>query len=82
MTDNSNVTILVHEGDNAPYRMCYMYMHFLPRVGEKIYLVPHGEMIQPYEVIEIDHGVFTKFQEGWTNYKHMPSIHVKEIENE
>lgn len=75
----SNVTILVHEEDDAPYRECYMYMEHLPRIGDKLSIVPFAEPIEDYEVIDVTHAIHRKFIEGWMHYQSMPTIHIKTV---
>ncbi len=75
----SNVTILVHEEDDAPYRECYMYMDFLPKPGDKLSIVPFAEPIEKYEVIDIEHNIFREFKDGWMYYSSMPTINIRKI---
>ncbi len=54
----SNLTILVADEDGNYSREGYFDFSFLPRVGEEISIVPHGESIRKLKVVNVEHHIF------------------------
>lgn len=77
----SNATVLVHEKDDAPYRLCYLDLTLLPRIGDKFSVVPHDTPIEHYVVIDVTHAVNVKWGDNhMLRYDPITTIHVKEPE--